>query len=167
MKINTAIPVLLICLLLPAGSLLAQEIRETADPNSPEYTLESYTLTLDEVLHLASTQSNEALRARNTFQVGYWEYRSYKASFLPNLMFVSQLPEFSRRIVDVPSIDPVTGEVRHDYSSEFYNIVSGGLMVSRTFPQAVPFLLVLPCSVPTVSAVRSAIMKVPSIFPRP
>ncbi|MFA5302752.1 MAG: TolC family protein [Bacteroidales bacterium] len=134
MKINATIPVLLICLLFSAGNLLAQENREIADHNSPEYKLETYNLTLEEVLYLASTQSNEALRARNTFQVGYWEYRSYKASFLPNLMFVSQLPEFSRRIVDVPSIDPVTGEVRHDYSSEFYNIVSGGLMVRQNLP---------------------------------
>ncbi len=90
MKVTAVIPVLLICTLFPAASLFGQEDTETADPNSPEYKLETYTLTLDEVLLLASTQSNEALRARNTFQVGYWEYRSYKASFLPNLMFVSQ-----------------------------------------------------------------------------
>ncbi len=106
MKINTAIPVLLDLPSFTRRKSFGARNPGTADPNSPEYTLESYTLTLDEVLHLASTQSNEALRARNTFQVGYWEYRSYKASFLPNLMFVSQLPEFSRRIVDVPSIDP-------------------------------------------------------------
>lgn len=134
MKINVTFLAFSLYLLFTAPGLLAQNDADTADPDSPQYKLQSYNLTLEEVLHLAATQSNEALRARNSFQVGYWEYRSYKANFLPNLMFTSQLPEFSRRIVDVPSIDPVTGEVRHDYSSEFYNIFSGGLSLQQNLP---------------------------------
>lgn len=102
--------------------------------NAPEYKLDTYRLTLEEVLHLAETQSPEALRARNSFQVGYWQYRSYKANFLPSLSFTSQLPEFSRQIKDVASIDPETGEVRHDYSSEFYNNISGGLVLQQNLP---------------------------------
>jgi len=134
MKINVTLLAFSMCLLFTASSLLAQGDAESADPNSPQYKLHSYNLTLEDVLHLAATQSNEALRARNSFQVGYWEYRSYKANFLPTLSFTSQLPEFSRRIVDVPSIDPVTGEVRHEYSSEFYNIFSGGLSLQQNLP---------------------------------
>ena len=126
--------IFLIGLLLTTGSLQAQNQERETLPGSADYVLHTYNLTLEEVLHLAATQSNEALRARNTFQVGYWEYRSYKANFLPNLMFTSQLPEFSRRIVDVPSIDPETGEVRHDYSSEFYNVFSGGLAIRQNLP---------------------------------
>lgn len=134
LKANTVLFVSFICLFFSAQVLHAQLQETTANPGSPEYVQHTYNLTLEEVLHLAATQSNEALRARNTFQVGYWEYRSYKANFLPNLMFTSQLPEFSRRIVDVTSIDPETGEVRHDYSSEFYNVFSGGLTIRQNLP---------------------------------
>ena len=119
MKINTAIPVLLICLLYPPEVFWRKKSGETADPNSPGIHTETYTLTLDEVLHTWPVRSpmkrcgpgiHLKLVIGNTASL-------QKASFLPNLMFVSQLPEFSRRIVDVPSIDPATGEVRHDYSS--------------------------------------------------
>ncbi|MFA7201290.1 MAG: TolC family protein, partial [Bacteroidales bacterium] len=78
--------IFLIGLLLTTGSLQAQNQERETLPGSADYVLHTYNLTLEEVLHLAATQSNEALRARNTFQVGYWEYRSYKANFLPNLM---------------------------------------------------------------------------------
>ncbi len=121
-------------LCLFAGQLTAQETTPQVDKNSPDYKLASYNLTLEEVLHLATTQSNEAIRARNTFQVSYWEYRSYKANFLPKLSFTSELPEFSRQIIDVTSIDPETGEVRHDYSSDFYNQFSGGLTLMQNLP---------------------------------
>jgi outer membrane protein TolC len=134
MKIHVTFSALLLSVLFSAQGLHAQDDTQTADPGSGEYILQSYNLTLEEVLTLAATQSNEALRARNTFQVGYWEYRSYRANFLPYLSFTSQLPEFSRRIVDVPTIDPNTGEVRHEYSSEFYNIFSGGLSVQQNLP---------------------------------
>ena len=134
MKINTWLLTCIICLLFPARGIWAQTIQETAGQDSQEYILYSYNLTLEEVLHLAATQSNESLRARNSFQVGYWQYRSYKANFLPYLSFTSQVPEFSRKIVDVPSIDPQTGEVRHDYSSEFYNVFSGGLSLQQNLP---------------------------------
>ncbi|MDD4919814.1 MAG: TolC family protein [Bacteroidales bacterium] len=134
MKINTWLLTCIICILFPARGMWAQTNQETADQNSQEYILYSYNLTLEEVLHLATTQSNESLRARNSYQVGYWQYRSYKANFLPYLSFTSQLPEFSRKIVDVPSIDPQTGEVRHDYSSEFYNVFSGGLSLQQNLP---------------------------------
>ncbi|HOF75087.1 MAG TPA: TolC family protein [Bacteroidales bacterium] len=134
MKINTWFLTCIICMFFAAPGIWAQTNQETADPDSQEYILYSYNLTLEDVLHLAATQSNEALRARNSFQVGYWQYRSYRANFLPSLSFTSQLPEFSRKIVDVPSIDPATGEVRHDYSSEFYNVFSGGLSLQQNLP---------------------------------
>ena len=45
----------------------------------------------------------------------------------------SELPEFSRQIIDVTSIDPVTGEVRHDYSSDFYNQFSFVMQIGSPF----------------------------------
>lgn len=121
-------------ILFSAANVWAQEDTTQIDVNSPEYKIATYRLTLDEVMELASTQSPEALRARNTFQVSYWTYRSYKANFLPKLSFTSDLPEFSRQIIDVTTIDPTTGEAQHNYTSEFYNNFSGGLTLQQNLP---------------------------------
>ena len=68
MKINTCLLTCIICMLFPARGMWAQTNQETADPDLQEYILYSYNLTLEDVLHLAATQSNEALRARNSFR---------------------------------------------------------------------------------------------------
>jgi hypothetical protein len=154
-------------LCLFAGPLAAQETIPQINTNSPDYKLASYNLTLEEVLHLAATQSNEAIRARNTFQVSYWEYRSYKANYLPKLSFTSELPEFSRQIIDVTSIDPVTGEVRHDYSSDFYNQFSGGLTLMQNLPTGGSVSVIRLSDGQTASAVISATTKAPNTSPLP
>ncbi len=117
------------------GTVWAQEDTSAKiDVNSPEYKVATYRLTLDEVLELARTQSPEAIRARNSYQVSYWTYRAYKANFLPKLSLTSDLPQFSRQIIDVTSIDPETGEAQHNYTSEFYNNFSGGLTLEQNLP---------------------------------
>lgn len=55
----------------------------------------SKVLTLDEVLELAASQSTQALMAKNRFRASYWQYRSYKASYLPSLILQSTLPNYS------------------------------------------------------------------------
>ena len=42
-------------------------------------------LTLDEVINLAKEQSYDALIAKHSFRGSYWQYRSFKASYLPAL----------------------------------------------------------------------------------
>jgi len=91
-------------------------------------------ITLEEALQLARTQSPEAIRARNTFMVQYWRNRAYQASFLPSLTFDSSLPNFSRQIIPVTSIDPDTGEARHDFSSDFSSQISGGFYMRQNLP---------------------------------
>ena len=44
-----------------------------------------YTLTLEEVINLAQDQSLDAIRTKNTFLSSYWQYRTYKANYLPSL----------------------------------------------------------------------------------
>jgi outer membrane protein TolC len=106
------------------GALQAQEERDAL----------VYTITLEEALDLARNQSPEAIRARNSFLVQYWRYRAYRASFLPSLSFDSSLPNFSRQIISVTSIDPETGEARHDFSSDFSGQISGGFYVRQNLP---------------------------------
>lgn len=55
-------------------------------------------LTLDDVIALAREQAPMAIMARHQFRSSYWEYRTYKASFLPALSLNSTLPDFNRSI---------------------------------------------------------------------
>lgn len=120
-------------LCLPVTMMAQDPEEQQVDVNSPEYKLDTYALTLEEVLYLAATQSAEALRARNTFQVSYWTFRSYRASFLPSLRFGAELPDFSRQIIDVTTVDS-NGEVVHNYSSDFSSNISGNLSLSQNLP---------------------------------
>lgn len=47
------------------------------------------TFTLREVIDLARKQSPDAMKARHSFQSSYWQYRSYKANFLPSVSLTS------------------------------------------------------------------------------
>ncbi len=55
-------------------------------------------LTLDEVLQLAKDQSPQAILAKHRFRASYWQYRTYKAEFLPSLKLNSTIPSFNRSI---------------------------------------------------------------------
>jgi outer membrane protein TolC len=55
-------------------------------------------LTLENVIELAREQSPMATMARHQFRSSYWEYRTYKAGFLPALGLNSTLPDFNRSI---------------------------------------------------------------------
>ena len=61
-------------------------------------------LTLDEVIDIAQKQSPDALQAKNRFLGSYWQFRSFKAGFMPALSLSATLPRYSR------SIDEVTQE---------------------------------------------------------
>ncbi len=55
-------------------------------------------LTFEEVMQLAREQSPDAIMAKHQFRANYWEYRTYKADFLPNVTLGTTFPEFSRTI---------------------------------------------------------------------
>jgi len=46
---------------------------------------DAYTLSLDEVVNIASTKSLDAFRNKNMYLASYWEFRYYKADKLPSL----------------------------------------------------------------------------------
>jgi outer membrane protein TolC len=54
--------------------------------------------TLDEVIQLAREQSLDAMVAKHRFRRNYWEYRSYKAKYLPDLTLRTEFPNFNRAI---------------------------------------------------------------------
>src|SRR5512133_4182699 len=52
-------------------------------------------LTFEEVIKLSEEQSPNALIAKHRFRASYWQYRSYKAQFLPSVTLSGTTPDFS------------------------------------------------------------------------
>jgi outer membrane protein len=71
---------LIIVLILSSKPILAQEVKK---------------LTFEEVIKLSEEQSPNALMAKHRFRSSYWQYRSYKAQFLPGLALKGSLPNYS------------------------------------------------------------------------
>ncbi|MBQ8608296.1 MAG: TolC family protein [Bacteroidaceae bacterium] len=86
-------PTLLTILLLTALSLTAtaQEKRELQ-------------LTLEQVVRLAQEQSPSAIAARHTMEAAEWNYKFYKANYLPSVTLTSN-PYYSRSINKVTQPD--------------------------------------------------------------
>ncbi len=61
-------------------------------------------LTLDDVIYIAQQQSPDALIAKHRFKRSYWEFRTYKATYLPSVVFDGTLPNINQ------SIDRITKE---------------------------------------------------------
>lgn len=53
-------------------------------------------LTLDEVINIASTQSIDAFRNKNMYLASYWEFRFYQAERLPSLSLAANPLDFNR-----------------------------------------------------------------------
>ncbi len=56
-------------------------------------------LTLDDAITLAADSSLSAVKAKRSYQSGYWEYRSYKAARLPSLTLNLTPAQYNRNIV--------------------------------------------------------------------
>ncbi len=66
-----------------------------------EFDLESY-------INAALERSNDVKNAKNSYLFAYWDYRSFKASFLPSLNLSSTIPSFSNSISEVLQGDGTT-----------------------------------------------------------
>ncbi|MFO7922661.1 MAG: TolC family protein [Bacteroidales bacterium] len=55
-------------------------------------------LTLEEVIEIAKEQSPQAILAQHRYRASYWQHRTYRAEFLPNLNLRGTLPDFNRSI---------------------------------------------------------------------
>jgi outer membrane protein TolC len=58
-------------------------------------------LSLDDVIYIAHQQSPDALIAKHRFRRSYWEYRSYRATYLPSLVLDGTLPNYNRSIQSI------------------------------------------------------------------
>ena len=53
-------------------------------------------ISLDEAIMLARSNSVDAAMALNELRSAYWEYRSYKANFLPEVSFSATVPSYNK-----------------------------------------------------------------------
>ena len=90
----------------------------------PAQTTKKYTL--QEVIHIAQKQSPDALMAIHRFRKSYWSYRTFKASYLPQLSFDATLPSINRSINPIASQEGTTV-----YTSQSLTNYSGGLSLNQ------------------------------------
>lgn len=79
-------------------------------------------LTFEDVIQLAREQSPDAIMAKHQFRANYWEYRTYKADYKPNLSLSTTLPEFSRAIKRNQNDDGTYSYVEDNLNSSTVNL---------------------------------------------
>ncbi len=83
-------------------------------------------LSLDDVIYIAHQQSPDALIAKHRFRSSYWEFRSFKADYLPGLVLDGVTPFYNR------SISPITQE---DGTIEFREVNQSDGSLGLSFSQ--------------------------------
>lgn len=91
---------------------------------------ERVTLTLQDAITEAQDQSPAAMSARLSFLQSYWQYRSYKAQFLPSLNLVANIGNYNRSLMALQ--DPQTGEINYVTNDNLNNRLS--LSVDQNIP---------------------------------
>lgn len=56
-------------------------------------------ITLDEAIVIARTQSVDAAVALNELKTAYWEYRTFRANLLPEMNLKATLPSYNKNII--------------------------------------------------------------------
>ncbi len=62
-------------------------------------------LSLSETIKMAQDHSPDAMIASHRFKRSYWEYRSFKAGYLPNISLDATIPNFNRTIDAITQSD--------------------------------------------------------------
>lgn len=84
-------------------------------------------LTLNEVVAIAREQSPDAMMARHRYRGRYWQYRTFRAGYLPNLRFDATIPNFNRSISSLTIEDGSDIFIRRNLATS-----SGNLSLNQT-----------------------------------
>ena len=118
-----------ICLLVPrimtAGAAVTATVPTGADGGPVRWEF-----TLEDVIVLAQSKSLPALVARYSFISSYWQFRSYKAQFLPSLNLGADLGQYNRSIVALQ--DAETGETHYVQNDNMNNSLQ--LSIDQNIP---------------------------------
>lgn len=101
-----------VCLLYSGWGIQAQEKSGTAG-TSGDGQEKQMMLTLQQTVEMARSNSPSAVAARHTFRSAYWNYRSFKANYLPSLS-ISSNPELTRSISKITLSDGSDKYVRQN-----------------------------------------------------
>ena len=90
---------------------------------------QSKKIQLTEAIKIAQKKSPQYVRAVNTYQSSYWQYRNFKADFLPQIRLDATLPEYSnytRRI---------TNDLGQDiFVNQNQSLLEAGLRIQQKVP---------------------------------
>ncbi len=83
-------------------------------------------LSLQDVIRIAKENSPDARKAKHQFRANYWQYRTYKRSMLPQLVFDGTLPSVNRAFTEYTSSKGV-----QEYVGQSYISYSGALKLNQ------------------------------------
>ncbi|MDR2383513.1 MAG: TolC family protein [Prevotellaceae bacterium] len=86
------------------------------------------TLTMEDAIDLARQQSPSVIAARHTFHAAYWNYRNFKATYLPSVSF-SSTPNFNHQINVITMPDGTSQFVQQNQFT-----VDGSISMSQNIP---------------------------------
>jgi outer membrane protein TolC len=104
-----------------ANIILLLIFLSTLSPGKAQETTTRY-LTLNDVITIARQQSPDALAARHRYRGSYWQYRSYRAGYLPGLRMDATLPNLFRNISAITLPDGTDVFVRRSQASSSANL---------------------------------------------
>lgn len=99
---RTLLPIACLLWLLHANTATAQQ--------------ESLTLTLSRAIEMAQENSPEAKAARHTYRASYWNYRFFRANYLPSVT-LSSAPALNRQINKITQPDGTTQFIKQNQLS--------------------------------------------------
>jgi outer membrane protein len=79
-------------------------------------------LTLQEALNIAQTQSPDALNAKQLFRASYWQYRTFKGTYLPGVGVSATIPDIQRVIQKYTSSSGLETYLPQQYTSYSANL---------------------------------------------
>ncbi|MEE4215071.1 MAG: TolC family protein [Bacteroidales bacterium] len=91
------------------------------------YSQEVKRLTLEEVINLSEDQSLQGILAKHMFRASYWQFRTFKAEYLPSLTLTGTFPDYNRIYEKI--YDSNTGQDR--YVEKNTNNILGELSLTQ------------------------------------
>lgn len=86
-------------------------------------------ITLEEAINTGISRSVDAVTAGNEYVSAYWEYRTYKTELLPEIIFNSILPHYSKSYNSIQNNDGSYSFVSNDY-----NQIDASISINQNIP---------------------------------
>jgi len=86
-------------------------------------------ISLEETIYESNQHSVDAMVAKNQYLSSYWEYRTYKASLLPEVLFNGTLPSYSKSYNRFQNSDG-----SYTYVGNNYNLMDANISINQNIP---------------------------------